>query len=111
MVTTNLREKLEAAEAENRELRAQLNEQADTPDFENPSSVVQWYGERIVSYLAMMKREKAASRLRALNSAIDSWSKAYRLASDTSELEQLKSELDELRQIIEAERQGPRIAK
>lgn len=31
-------------------------------------------------------------------------SKAYRLASDTSELERLKSELDELRAAIEAER-------
>ena len=115
MKAENIREKLEALEAENATLKVDIEEltaeSEERPDFENPSSVITWYGREIVRLLSAARREKSLVRLRALNSAIDSWSKAYRLASETSELEGLKSELEELRQIVEAERRGPRIAK
>ena len=72
------------------------------PDFSNPSQVVFWYGKQIVHLLGLMRREKASSRLRCLNSSIDSWSKAVRLAIDSSELEAVKADLLELRRQIES---------
>ena len=108
MTAENLRERLEAAEAELKELKT---DKATEPNFADPSSVVQWHGERIIFYLRLMRREKASSRLRLLNSSIDSWSRASRLAHDSSEIETLKTELQELRTMIETERAGPRLAK
>lgn len=81
-----------------------------SPDFTNPGEVVKWFGGEIIRLLGQMTREKAGARLRALNSAVDSWSRAYRLSADTVELQQLKQDLDELRQHVEAER-GIRIVK
>ena len=103
---------VEQLEAENAELKSELAELlADiesTPDFTDPTAVVVWFGREIVRLLASARREKSLVRLRALNSSIDSWSRAFRLASDTSELEKLKTELDELRDLFEAEhRTGP----
>ena len=101
----SLREKCERLERENRELKA---EAADKPDFADPSSVIRWFGERIIHYLKLARREKSLTRLRALTSAVDAWAKASRLAHDSSEIESLKAELAELRSMIEAERTGPR---
>ena len=100
-MTVNYRERCEELE---REIATLTAESEDKPDFSDPSSVVRWYGERIITYMKLARREKALTRLRALNSAIDSWSKAIRLAHDSSELEQLKQELQELRELVEAER-------
>ncbi|MBT3272117.1 MAG: hypothetical protein HN368_03105 [Spirochaetales bacterium] len=97
MTSENLREKCELLERENAELKA---DKATAPDFGDPGSVVRWHGENILRYLAMMKKEKASSRLRLLNSSIDSWSRASRLAHDSSEIETLKNELSELRDMI-----------
>ena len=105
MAATNFREKCEQLEKELKEIK---ESQADTPDFADPSSVVAWHGKSIIKYLSLMKREKASSRLRLLNASIDSWSRASRLSADTSELENLKTELAELREMIEQERKaGP----
>lgn len=103
----NLRQKVEELERENAELRA---ESEDTPDFADPSSVVAWYGGQIIHLLKLARREKSLIRLRALNSAIDSWARASRLAHDSSEIETLKNELAELRTMIETER-GMRVVK
>ena len=101
MTAETLREKVERLEAENRELKA---ESKDVPDFSDPSSVVLWYGSQILYLLRLARREKSLVRLRALNSAIDSWARASRLAHDSSEIETLQTELAELRQMIESER-------
>lgn len=80
----------------------------DAPDFSNATEVCRWFGSEIMRLVSAAKREKALSRLRALGSALDTWQKLYRLSVDTSELEQLRAELDELRAIIEDERRaGP----
>ncbi len=80
----------------------------DTPDFSNPSDVVVWHGRQVIYLLGLMRREKAAARLRCLNSAIDAWSKCIRLAIDSSELEAVKKDLLALRQQIENDRKsGP----
>ena len=92
-----LREKVEQLEAENRELKTESKE---APNFSDPSSVIKWHGKQIIRYLSLMRREKASSRLRLLNTSIDSWSRAFRLCADTSELEGLKRELDELREMV-----------
>lgn len=105
MPAINFRERCEALEKELAEIK---EAQADVPDFSDPSSVVEWHGKSIIKYLSLMKREKASSRLRLLNASIDSWSRASRLAHDSSEIESLKSDLAELRELVEQERkQGP----
>jgi hypothetical protein len=81
----------------------------NNPNFQNPSDVCRWHGEMILQYLDRASREKALSRLRALNNALDTWSKLYRLSSDTQELTELKNQLDELRRRIDGERIGPRV--
>lgn len=93
----NLREKCERLEAELAELK---EDRSGAPDFQNPTKVVRWHGQQIIRYLTLMRREKASSRLRLLNASIDSWSRAYRLSADSSELEELKRELEELREMI-----------
>ena len=96
-----LRERLEAAESELLELK---KENAETPNFGDPSAVVQWYGNQILALMHIARRESALKRLRALSGALDSWSKMLRLANDSSELQTLKDELQELRQMVESER-------
>ena len=82
---------------------AEVKEAMIGPDFSDPSSVVSWYGAQIIHFLGLMKKEKAASRLRILNSSIDSWARAFRLSADTSELSELKNQLDELKATIQAQ--------
>ena len=103
------REQAEQLQKELDDIRAA---QADVPDFADPSSVVQWHGRNIIHYLSLMRREKASLRLRLLNASIDSWARASRLAHDSSEIEALRADLQQLREIVERERTGPRgIAK
>ena len=78
------------------------------PNFENPTEVCRWHGEKTIELLEKAQREKSLTRLRALNGALDVWSKLYRLSSDTQELQDLKNQLDDLRQRIDGERTGPR---
>ena len=88
----------------------ELDFKDDEPDFKNPASVIRWHGRQTIELLSLMKREKAAARLRALNSAVDVWTKIYRLFSDTQELQNLKAEMEELRQLINEsveKRDGP----
>ncbi len=81
----------------------------NNPNFENPSDVCKWHGEMTIKLLEKAQREKSLARLRALNSALDTWSKLYRLSSDTQELTELKNQLDELRRRIDGENRGPRV--
>lgn len=87
------------------------NNQSQSPDFNDAASVTRWYGAQIIDTYSTMgrgQRVKAETRLRVLSTALDTWSKLYRLAGDTAELSALKAELAELRDIINAERGGPR---
>lgn len=80
------------------------------PDFDNPSSVTAWYGQVILETYGKMvsARTKAETRLRVVGQALDSWQRLYKVAAETSELSDLRRELDELRAQIEAERRsGP----
>jgi len=98
MKSENIREQLELLQKENAELKAN---QAEAPNWSDPSSVVNFHGAKIIHLLNLMRRETAASRLRLLNSSIDSWSRASRLANDSSELDQLKADIEALKTAIE----------
>ncbi len=47
-----------------------------------------------------MRKEKFASRLRVLTQGLDTWQRIYKLDHETIDREQLKKEIDELRQQI-----------
>jgi hypothetical protein len=104
-----MRERLESTQAELRELKA---DNAKAPDFSDPSQVTKWFGEQILSLMHTARRSDSLQRLRALSGSMSSFSSMLRLAHDSSEIEDLKSELGELRAMIEGERKGPqRVAR
>lgn len=77
---------------------------AKTPDWNDPASVCRWYGgELLAAYETMGRgqRPPTRDRLRSLSQSLDTWQKLYRLASETSELSELRSELDALRAQVE----------
>lgn len=79
------------------------------PDWENPTSVLRWYGSEIIRLIGLARRKEALSRLRALAGALDCWAKLARLSADTSEIEAIKAELGALRRELEAQKGlGPR---
>jgi hypothetical protein len=78
------------------------------PDFSNATAVAAWFGQEIIRLIRSAKREKSLTRLRALSSAVDSWAKLHRLATDTDDLQTLKIQLAELREEVESQRRhGP----
>jgi len=108
----NLREKIEAQKRENARLQKEIErlkfDKSQKVDWTNPTRVVRWYGRRIQLLLSDMANEKPGTRLRALNEAIKAWSSASRLAHDSSEIEALKADLEELKEAIAAQRKtGP----
>jgi len=101
-----LRERLESTEQELVELKAANKAK---PDFSDAAQVTKWFGEKIIEYMHLARRKEALQRLKTLSSALDSWSRILKLANDSSELENLKTELADLRQMVEAERKtGPK---
>ena len=109
MSAQNLREQLEEAQAELAELKAS---NAKAPDFSDPSQVVQWFGGQILHLMHVSRRSDSLQRLRALSGSMSAFSSMLRLAHDSSELENLKAELADLRTMVEGERKGPqRIVK
>jgi hypothetical protein len=74
------------------------------PDFRNPTTVAVWYGRRMIELLRTARREPALRRLRSLGASLDTWAKLYRLSVDTAELQDLRKELEELRAMIEQDR-------
>ena len=79
--------------------------------FSDPGDALQWFSKVIILSYKKSSRAESLSRLRAVSSAIDSWCKTYRLSSDTSDLEKLKGQLEELRHRIDddARNRGPRV--
>ena len=103
------RQDKEAKEA--RELEKQAAAEPDSNvNWMNPTDVTVWYGNMVIHFLRLMRKAKAGQRLRALNSAVDSWQKAYKLASDSTELEELKQRLDQLQSQLDRE-QGIRAVR
>lgn len=90
------------SENQTAEVQAEQLGEVDSVNWKDPNAVVDWYGKQVIGFLRLMRKEKAGTRLRALNGALDSWTKAYRLASESSELEALKQRLDELQREIES---------
>jgi hypothetical protein len=90
------------------EPQEQTDTQAIEPDFTSASEVAVWFGRETIRLIHSARREKALSRLRALSSAVDSWSKLHRLASESEALDELRRELDDLKAQIQQERRdGP----
>lgn len=73
-------------------------------DWTDATSVVSWYGSKIIQLISKATREKSLSKLRALSSAMDSWARLRRLADDSAEITNLRRELDQLREMIQSER-------
>ena len=81
------------------------------PNFTDATSVCRWYGGELLRVYQVMGRgqkAKAEVRLRLLGQSLDTWTRLFKLATDTSELTDLRRELDELRELVNAERGGPR---
>lgn len=83
-----------------------------SPNWASPVSVLRWLGEQIEEQWAIANRgQKLTSdkRIRALTSLIDSWSRCFKLVSDTSVVSELSKKLDELKAAVdEQQRSGPR---
>jgi chromosome segregation ATPase len=81
--------------------------------FSDPKDALEWFSKVIILSFKKSSREKSLTRLRAISGAIDSWVKTYRLSSDTAELEELKKQLEALRERVdeEARNAGPRAVK
>ena len=82
------------------------------PDFNNPTSVTTWFRDQILDIYSTMSRgqkAKAEVRLRVLSQALDCWQRLFKLASDASELSDLRSELNELRAMIQTP--GPKAVR
>jgi hypothetical protein len=81
-------------------------EAKDGPNWEDATAVMRWFGSEIVRLIKAAKREKALTRLRALSSAVDSWAKLRKLSLDSSEIEQIRAELESLKRELELEKRG-----
>lgn len=104
MTSENLREKLESAKKENADLKRELRQatsEFQTWDFNSPELALKKLCDVMRVTWEKSSREKILTRFRALASGFDVWSKLYRLNSDVALTEQLRGEIDELRELIE----------
>ena len=101
--------KQEAEKGEQKGIEKQPLAPISEPDPKDLESVITWYFKQIIFLLNKMSRKESGARLRALNSAMDSFAKLRRLSADTAELQQLKKELDELKREIQQEQQLRRV--
>ncbi len=97
-------EEAEEARAAQEVEAAEETEEIETPDFEDPSAVLRWFGASILDASGKMLRgrsTKSETRLHVIGRALDIWAKLFKIAADTSQLAELKTELAELREMIE----------
>ena len=82
----------------------EIPETEDTPDWGNPSDVLKWWGQKLIS---LSKRKENLPRLRALSSAVDTWTRLSSHA-ESSDLQTIRREFESLKKEIEiARRRGP----
>ncbi len=108
MATTNMQEENERLQKELDALKNGLNDEqalSSAAPFDNPEAALKWLSAVILYVFKKSNRQDSLKRLRAVSSATDVWCKAYRLNSDTSELQSMKERLEALELSL---RDGPR---